>query len=105
MASFFPQARLTRAKILRMKAQYSEGLRDLIEALATNPIFTDAWAERGLLELDWGKSRSAAGDRVGAREHFVQSVRHLEEAARLNPELTGPLRLPLREAQRALLGP
>jgi serine/threonine protein kinase len=105
MASFFPQARLTRAKIRRARSSFDEALMDLTDALGVNAVFTEAWEERGRLELSWGKSRLVAGDRGGAREHFVQAVRHFEEAARLNPDLAGPLRAPLREAQRAILGP
>jgi tetratricopeptide (TPR) repeat protein len=105
MAGFFPGARLTRARIERARALYSEALHDLTDALGVNPVLTEAWEERGRLELDWGKSLAASGDRGGARDHFVQSVRHFEEAERLNPDLTGSLRAPLREAQRALLGP
>ncbi len=104
MSVFFNRARLTRAMILRARALHGEALKDLEQVLSINAVQTEAWAERGHLELDWGRARLAAGDRAGAREHFVQSVRHFEEAVRLNPDLTGPLRAPLREAQRSLLG-
>ena len=104
MAPFFNRARLTRAVIRRARANYSEALKDLESVLSINAVDTDAWAERGRLELDWGRSQAAAGDRAGAREHFIQAVRHLEEATRLNPDLLTLLRPSLREAQRAVLG-
>jgi serine/threonine protein kinase len=104
MSAFFPRARLTRARIERALGRKPEALRDLEDAMASDPSYPDAWAERGELELEWGKELGAAGDRGAAREHLVQSVRHLEEASRSNPDLATRLRGSLREAKRGLLG-
>jgi serine/threonine-protein kinase len=116
LGSFFTRARVTRASVLRLKAAvletagkdpapaFSAALRDLTVALAAAPASTDTWVERGHLESDWGAWRVRAGDRGGARDHFVEVVRSFEEAIRLDPFLTGLLREPLREGRRALLG-
>jgi len=114
--AFFTQARVTRAAAGRLEAAVLEAagkdpapafagaLRDLEAALAAAPLSTDAWVERGHLESDWGQWLVRAGDRGGARAHFVEVVRSFEEAIRLDPFLTTPLREPLREGRRALLG-
>jgi serine/threonine protein kinase len=82
-----------------------EGARqDLDQVLELNPICAEAAAERGHLELAWGRYRTKLADRPGALDHYGRAVRSFEEAVRSNDTLATPLREWLREARRGLLG-
>jgi serine/threonine protein kinase len=84
---------------------YFQGARaDLDQVLESNPISAEASAERGHLELAWGRYRTKLSDRPGALDHYGRSVRSFEEAIRSNDTLAMPLREWLREARRGLLG-
>jgi len=77
---------------------------DLDQVLDWNPVSAEASAERGHLELAWGRYRTKLADRPGALDHYGSSVRSFEEAIRSNDTLATPLREWLREARRGLLG-
>jgi serine/threonine protein kinase len=77
---------------------------DLDQVLEANPVSAEASAERGHLELAWGRYRTRLADRPGAHDHYAASVRSFEEAIRSNETLATPLRDWLREARRGLLG-
>jgi serine/threonine protein kinase len=77
---------------------------DLDQVLESNPISAEASAERGHLELAWGRYRTKLIDRSGALDHYGRSVRAFEEAIRTNDTLATPLREWLREARRGMLG-
>ena len=77
---------------------------DLDQVLESNPVSAAASAERGHLELAWGRYRTKLIDRSGALDHYGRSVRAFEEAIRSNDTLATPLREWLREARRGLLG-
>jgi tetratricopeptide (TPR) repeat protein len=85
--------------------EYFQGARtDLDQVLESNPISAEASAERGHLELGWGRYRTKLADRPGALDHYGRAVRSFEEAIRSNDTLAMPLREWLREARRGLLG-
>jgi hypothetical protein len=67
-------------------------------------VCAEASAERGHLELAWGRYRTKLADRPGALDHYGRAVRAFEEAVRSNDTLATPLREWLREARRGLLG-
>jgi serine/threonine-protein kinase len=108
------RARLTAGRLHRTRAQgraepeaaaaLAAAREELAALLRRNPTDTLAWVEQAHVELDAGRLRQRAGDAGGSRPHFIAAVRHFEEALRLNPSLSEPLRAPLREARRALLG-
>ena len=77
---------------------------DLDQVLESNPVSAEASAERGHLELAWGRYRSKLNDRPGGLDHYGRAVRSFEEAIRSNDTLATPLREWLREARRGLLG-
>jgi serine/threonine protein kinase len=77
---------------------------DLDQVLESNPVSAEASAERGHLELAWGRFRTKLVDRPGALDHYGRAVRSFEEAIRSNDTLATPLREWLREARRGLLG-
>jgi len=77
---------------------------DLDQVLESNPVSAEASAERGHLELAWGRYRSKLNDRPGGLDHYGRAVRSFEEAIRSNDTLAMPLREWLREARRGLLG-
>ncbi|HVR83756.1 MAG TPA: protein kinase [Planctomycetota bacterium] len=85
--------------------EYFQGARaDLDQVLESNPVSAEASAERGHLELAWGRYRTKLPDRPGALDHYGRAVRSFEEAIRINDTLAMPLREWLREARRGLLG-
>jgi hypothetical protein len=85
--------------------EYFLGARaDLDQVLESDPVSAEASAERGHLELTWGRYRTKLSDRPGALDHYGRAVRSFEEAIRSNDTLAMPLREWLREARRGLLG-
>jgi tetratricopeptide (TPR) repeat protein len=85
--------------------EYFQGARsDLDQVLEANPVSAEASAERGHLELAWGRYRTKMSDRPGALDHYGRAVRAFEEAVRSNDSLATPLREWMREARRGLLG-
>ncbi len=107
---------ITRAMVCRTKGEQSvtcghdpskefgESLRYLSQVLETNPVCAEAAAERGHLELNWGRYRTKVVDRQGAQDHYGKAVRYFEEAIRINESLSGALRDWHREARRGMLG-
>jgi len=85
-------------------AMFEGARQDLDQVLELNPICAEAAAERGHLELAWGRYRTKLADRGGALDHYGRAVRSFEEAIRSNDTLSSPLREWLREARRGLLG-
>ncbi|MBV8878953.1 MAG: serine/threonine protein kinase [Planctomycetaceae bacterium] len=77
---------------------------DLDQVLNSNPVAAEASAERGHLELAWGRYRTKLVDRRGALEHYNCAVQSFEEAIRCNDNLATPLREWLREARRGVYG-
>jgi tetratricopeptide (TPR) repeat protein len=108
----FDPARVTLAAVRRARsakaedpeAPLAEAAAELDRVLATNPHATDAWEESGRVELDRARIRAAKGDAGGARRHFAEAHRRLEETARLNGHRAAALRDLIRDARRGALG-
>lgn len=85
-------------------ADFEDARRALSQVLEYNPVCAEAAAERGHLELSWGRYRTKVADRRGAQEHYAMAVRYFEEAMKINDTLSGDLRDWHREARRGMLG-
>ena len=95
------QARLLTPQEL---ADFVDARRSLSDVLEANPVCAEAAAERGHLELSWGRYRTKVIDRRGAHDHYANAVRFFEEAMKMNDSLSGSLRDWHREARRGMLG-
>ena len=85
-------------------SDFEDARRSLSDVLEANPICAEAAAERGHLELSWGRYRTKVVDRRGAHDHYANAVRFFEEAMKMNDSLSGSLRDWHREARRGMLG-
>lgn len=115
-AGFYNEAKITQAMYGRTKGEqemtcghdptpsFEDARRCLIEVLEANPVSAAASAERGHLELSWGRYRTKVQDRRGGLDHYGMAVRYFEEAIKINEALTSGLRDWLREARRGMLG-
>jgi tetratricopeptide (TPR) repeat protein len=115
-ARFYNEAKITQAMYFRTKGEqrvtcghdptqdFEDARRCLSEVLEINPVSAEAAAERGHLELSWGRFRTKVVDRRGAQDHYAMAVRYFEEAIKIDESLSGPLRDWHREARRGMLG-
>jgi len=116
MARFYNEAKITQAMYYRTRGEqrvtcghdptsdFEDARRSLSDVLEANPICAEAAAERGHLELSWGRYRTKVVDRRGAHDHYANGVRFFEEAMKMNDSLSGSLRDWHREARRGMLG-
>jgi serine/threonine-protein kinase len=116
MARFYNEAKITQGMYYRAKGElkvtygsdptpeFEDSRRSLGDVLEVNPASGDATAERGHLELSWGRFRTKVQDRRGAHDHYANAVRYFEEAMKVNDALSSSLRDWHREARRGMLG-
>jgi len=116
MARFYNEAKITQGMYFRAKGElkvtygsdptpeFEDARRSLGDVLEVNPACAEATAERGHLELSWGRYRTKVQDRRGAHDHYANAVRYFEEAMKVNDTLSGSLRDWHREARRGMLG-
>jgi hypothetical protein len=116
MARFYNEAKITQAIYYRTRGEqrvtcghdptsdFEDARRSLSDVLEANPVCAEAAAERGHLELSWGRYRTKVIDRRGAHDHYANAVRFFEEAMKINDSLSGSLRDWHREARRGMLG-
>ncbi|MBI3854685.1 MAG: hypothetical protein HY293_03220, partial [Planctomycetes bacterium] len=116
MARFYNEAKITQGMYFRSRGElrvtyghdptpdFEDARRSLSDVLDVNPVCAEAAAERGHLELSWGRYRTKVVDRSGAHDHYANAVRFFEEAMKINEPLAGSLRDWHREARRGMLG-
>ena len=116
MARFYNEAKITQGMYFRAKGElkvtygsdptpeFEDARRSLGDVLEVNPASAEATAERGHLELSWGRYRTKVQDRRGAHDHYANAVRYFEEAMKANDHLSSSLRDWHREARRGMLG-